>query len=84
MTEENDENDLPLKVFSLNYGNNRYIRAFVISRHGPLGSFLSKIEFNLFNIKGTFKGKQPPKNSHKETEDGKQTTVKYFLLKSSI
>ena len=56
------------KTFSVSYGNNRYFKTkFIIN--GP-NVFLSEINFNLFNIKGTFKSKEEQK-SKTQTDQGK-------------
>lgn len=49
------------KTFSISYGNNRYFKTrFFIN--GP-NVFLSEVNFNLFNIKGTFRNKEKQKSN---------------------
>ena len=67
LTEENDANDQRITIFSMSYGNNRYLRTSLL--FSGRNVFLKKFEFNMFNIKGTFKSKEP-QNSSTDTDEG--------------
>ena len=67
ITEENDANDQRITIFSMSYGNNRYLRTSLL--FSGRNVFLKKFEFNMFNIKGTFKSKEP-QNSSTDTDEG--------------
>ena len=67
LTEENDVNDQRITIFSMSYGNNRYLRTSLLFNGRSV--FLKKLEFNMFNIKGTFKSKEP-QNSSTDTDEG--------------
>ena len=56
------------RTFSVSYGKNHYFKTkFIIN--GP-NVFLSEVDFNLLNIKGTFKNKEMQK-SKTQTDHGK-------------
>ena len=67
VTEENDANDQRITILSMSYGNNRYLRTSLLFNGRSV--FLKKLEFNMFNIKGTFKSKEP-QNSSTDTDEG--------------
>ena len=68
LTEENDANDQRITIFSMSYGNNRYLRTSLLFNGRNV--FLKKFEFNMFNIKGTFKSRQP-QDSSTDTDEGR-------------
>ena len=69
VTEENDANDQRITLFSMSYGNNRYLRTSLLFNGRSV--FLKKFEFNIFNIKGIFQSKEP-QTSLTDTDEGMQ------------
>ena len=64
----------------MSYGNNRYLRISLILSGRSV--FLKKIEFNMFNIIGIFKSKEPQKSST-DTDEGKRVNFKNAIYRKN-